>query len=281
MSCVNDLPFNHLNDSEFYLALYELNNGPINFEEDRLTSIKFNPFLPGSDKGLAISNDLDPDSNFYSKSLSCNYYTEYKLNDLLTAPNMKNLCSLSFLHLNIRSLSHNLDKLHNLLANVKTNFSIIGISETWLQSAEHNVNIDGYNFIHNYRSNRSGGGVGFYVAADVEYKIRSDLAYDDINWAESLFIEIDRPHEKNIIIGIVYRPPNQNIDEFVKNTNTLMAKISKLNKTCYLMGDWNLNLMNHISHQLTSEFLDIMYTNMFLPLIYSPYKDNFSFCNSY
>lgn len=256
MLCVNDLPFNHLNDSEFYAALYELNNGPIHFDEDRLMCLKFNPVLPGSDKGLAISNDLDPDSNFYSKSRSCSYYTEQKLNNLLTAQNVMNSSSLSFLHLDMRSLSHNLDSLNNLLANVKTNFSIIGISET---NAEHNVNIGGYNFIHNYRSSRSGGGVGLYVASDLECKIRSDLAFDDTTCAESLFIEIDRPRVKNIIIGVIYRPPNQNIDEFVKNTNILMAKISKLNKVCYLMGDWNLNLMNHLSHQLTSEFLDIIY----------------------
>lgn len=49
-----------------------------------------------------------------------------------------------------------------------------------------------------------------------------------------------------------------------------MAKISKLNKPYYLMGDLNLNLMNHLKHPLTSEFLDAMYTNMFSPLITHP-----------
>jgi hypothetical protein len=33
-----------------------------------------------------------------------------------------------------------------------------------------------------------------------------------------------------------------------------MAKISKENKVCYLMGDFNLNLLNHQSHQFTGEF---------------------------
>ena len=36
------------------------------------------------------------------------------------------------------------------------------------------------------------------------------------------------------------------------------------------MGDFNLNLMNYESHQQTSEFLDIMYSNMLLPLITRP-----------
>ena len=39
---------------------------------------------------------------------------------------------------------------------------------------------------------------------------------------------------------------------------------------CYIMGDFNLNLLNDHSHQRTGEFLDIMYSNMFFPLITRP-----------
>ena len=74
----------------------------------------------------------------------------------------------------------------------------------------------------------------------------------------------------NIIVGIVYRPPDVSIDEFITNTEYLISEISKTNKPCYILGDWNINLMNHLNHELTSKFLDIMYTNMFLPLITHP-----------
>ena len=36
------------------------------------------------------------------------------------------------------------------------------------------------------------------------------------------------------------------------------------------MGDFNLNLLNHQSHGSTGEFLDIMYSFMFYPLITKP-----------
>ena len=36
------------------------------------------------------------------------------------------------------------------------------------------------------------------------------------------------------------------------------------------MGDFNLNLMNYQSHNLTGEFLDMMYFNTFFPLITRP-----------
>ena len=99
--------------------------------------------------------------------------------------------------------------------------------------------------------------------------MRNDLNYD-ITCAESLFIEIIKPRGENIIVGVVYRPPAQDVKEFVTNTDSLINKISRENKICYIMGDFNLNLLNCQNHKLTSEFLDTMYSNMFSPLITRP-----------
>ena len=53
-------------------------------------------------------------------------------------------------------------------------------------------------------------------------------------------------------------------------TNEQLSKISKENNICYLMGDFNSNLMNHQSHSVTGEFLDALYSNVFFPLITRP-----------
>ena len=45
------------------------------------------------------------------------------------------------------------------------------------------------------------------------------------------------PQGKNIVAGVIYRLPNQNVDEFLTMTNELLSKISKENKIYYLMGD--------------------------------------------
>ena len=50
----------------------------------------------------------------------------------------------------------------------------------------------------------------------------------------------------------------------------LMDRIVRKNKTCYLAGDYNINLLNHETHQLTAEFLNIMYSNSFISLINRP-----------
>ena len=56
-------------------------------------------------------------------------------------------------------------------------FSCIGVSETWLQNSFHNCDIPGYNFVHSPRLNKVGGGVGIYVAKELEFSIRDDLSF--------------------------------------------------------------------------------------------------------
>ena len=157
-----------------------------------------------------------------------------------------------------------------MMAEINAKFSVIGISETWLQDISHTVDKDGYNFVHNHRSDRTGGGVGLYLTSELVYKTRNDLKLLDRQCTESLFIEICRPKEKSVIVGIIYRPPNQNPRDFISDLDRLLSKISKANKLRYILGDFNLNLMNPNCHQPTSEFLDLMYSNMLFPLIMRP-----------
>ena len=140
-------------------------------------------------------------------------------------------------------------------------FCVIGITETWLQDSAHLVDINGFKFFHKHRSNRTGGGVGLYMSDDFEAKVCDDLCFVNEELAESLFLEIPRAQGENIVIGVIYRPPNQSVGDFLFAYKKLIGKISKENKTCYIMGDFNLNLMDHHCHSLTGEFLDGMYSN--------------------
>jgi len=115
----------------------------------------------------------------------------------------------SLLHRNIRSLPRNLNSLTDLLSCLDIKFSVIGISETWPSESPHSTDINGFKFLHKHRLNRVGGGVGLYVSNDLEFKLREDLSISKVDIVESLFIEVTRPREKNIVVGIVYRPPNR------------------------------------------------------------------------
>ena len=56
----------------------------------------------------------------------------------------------------------------------------------------------------------------------------------------------------------------------MNSLDSLLACISKENKICHVLGDWNLDLINHHCHETTGEFLEIMYSRMFFPLITRP-----------
>ena len=103
------------------------------------------------------------------------------------------------LHSNIRSLNANLEKLTDLLSNLNSEFSVIGITETWLQNTAHLVDIENYSFVHKHRTS-PGGGVGLYLSKQLNFKIRLDLCSDRTETMESLFIEICNPNAKNIIL---------------------------------------------------------------------------------
>ena len=73
----------------------------------------------------------DPDINFFnekSEAVNSPYYNADKFNS-----SSRNLLKNSFsvLHINIRSMNKNFEKLHEYLSHVKGNFSIKVLTETW------------------------------------------------------------------------------------------------------------------------------------------------------
>ena len=119
---------------------------------------------------------------------------------------MYNIQCLLLLHLNIRNLSRNIDSLTNMMAEINAKFSVIGISETWLQDVSHTVDIDGYNFVHNHRSDRTGGGVGLYLTSELVYKTRNDLKLFDQQCAESLQKSVDQKKKMSLLALFIGHP---------------------------------------------------------------------------
>ena len=61
--------------------------------------------------------------------------------------------------------------------------------------------------MHNPLKHRTGGGVGLLLGDNFDFKCRPDLVFSCTECAESLFVEFNRPKEKNKTVGVVYRPP--------------------------------------------------------------------------
>jgi len=52
MALNNILPFSHLDDEEFALMLYELQNGPAHYDYDRSSQLLFNPLTSNLNRYL-------------------------------------------------------------------------------------------------------------------------------------------------------------------------------------------------------------------------------------
>ena len=148
--------------------------------------------------------------------------------------------------MNIRSLPKNFDQMRNYLQTLHSDFSVIGLSETWLKNSDMPFNIysiPGYQLETNSRSGRVGGGVGLYVSSDLHYTVRLDLSHST-DLFESIFIEVENHNNKNIIAGVIYRPPSAPFNDFMLTLQDLQDCIASENKNCLISGDFNINLLN-------------------------------------
>ena len=104
----------------------------------------------------------------------------------------------------------------------------------------------------------------------VWYEPRIDLQSSDNSLYESVFVEILRTHDKNIIVGCLYRPPDSSLNDFNRSDEDILSATSFENKLSYIMGDFNINILNSHSHQPTNEFINLMTSNSLYPLISKP-----------
>ena len=134
---------------------------------------------------------------FMSESISSKYYTP---SEFLGSKLPRN--NFSMVHMNIASLSKDIDELRNLIHTLEHPFDIIGITETRLHDNDPQVNIeiDGYEFRHTPTGTQCGG-AGIYVKSCYEFDIIKNLSKSLPDVSESLFIELKREGHKNLIIG--------------------------------------------------------------------------------
>jgi hypothetical protein len=151
------LPFVHLDDNSYDIAIYELAHGPVNYNTDRLETLLFNPVHSSHSSASIFLNNLDPEQNFPFLDSPSIYFVEDELNSLIST-NAFEKPGFSVMHINARSLCRNFENCRSMLARITHQFSVIGISETWLTDQTlDTVNTQGYNFISNHRKSKTGG----------------------------------------------------------------------------------------------------------------------------
>ena len=150
---------------------------------------------------------------------------------------------MHFTHININSILPKIDELRMMASETKC--VLISLSETKLDETiqDEEIKIQGYNLIRNDR-NRNGGGVACYVRDDINFNIRDEL----VDEMESIFFDILLPKSKPILIGVLYRPPNQY--NFLKNFSDKLNTIFDINyQEMYILGDINIDKKSPLAKQ--------------------------------
>ena len=236
----------------------------------------FNPFEINNRIDTPLT-EIDPDLQFYTEnhyicSTKCEYYLEEQFVSEISS-NERLDTKMSLFHMNIKSLPKHFDELQLYLDSIKFKFSIIGLTETWLDENKHGLyELDNYISVNKFRKEKRGGGVSLYLDENITYRIRDDLDYFDSE-LEMIVVEIDKDVFKtnsNVIMGLIYRIPNTPIEVFNDRIADILNTAEREQKICYFMGDLNIDLFKTEEHRHTSDFLDIMYSHSLFPLITKP-----------
>ena len=186
--------------------------------------------------------------------------------------NLNHKDALSLFHINTCSLPKNTEELEYLL-DKKHDFDVISISESRIKkdkSLINSINLKGYSY-ESCPTESAAGGTLLYISNNLSYKPRNDLCIYKSTELESTFIEILNPKKTNVIVGCIYHHPHMDLNEFIDYyVNNLLDQLSKENKTVFLLGDFNIDLLNQDQLSLTNDFLHSLSFHMLLPHIAQP-----------
>ena len=250
-------PFGQL-DNEELLNLYEASFPSL---ADSLPSFEIVSGL----SNLPNLEDYDVDEHLPS-NINSNYYTLKELSTLTASHN-----DLSLLHMNIRSLPLHYDELVATLSSLNISFDIIGLSETWHSSGSSidiNVEIPDYSYF-TYKSQSQNGGVALYVKRSLSPIPRLDLGKDNVDF-EAVWVEVDNKTEKNYLFCCAYHHPNSSISTFNDYLQEILSLPSVCSKQIFILGDFNINLLNYDTNIQTTNFVNFLFCKQFLPYIVHP-----------
>ena len=85
-----------------------------------------------------------------------------------------------------------------------------------------------------------------------------------------IFIEIINTRKFNIIVGVIYKHPKMDVTDSNNNWNNLLKKINQEQKQVFLLGVFNVDLMDYHERKPANEFLDSLVSNSYLSYIIQP-----------
>ena len=129
--------------------------------------------------------------------------------------------SLKLVHLNIRSLTKNLDALFEFISSLSFTPNLVCLTETRIKNQPlANIAIPGYSFAH-VNSLGSAGGVAIYISNNFNFKLCKNQHH--LHSSESIWLDISDQKSK-YIVAVIYRHPSlTEIDKFLLDFASCLA----------------------------------------------------------
>ena len=248
----------------------------------------FSDINPGQIKNNQSYNFMskyDEDSEvFGNNSHTCEYYEMDAIKDEF----IEYKDGFSTYSHNIRSMNGHWDDFLDIIDSVQPiNFSVLALQEIW--SVQKTYSIPGYGKLEfNTRDKNGppnpncGGGVGLFIHEKFkDYEILTNESIFIPHVYESIWVKIKMRQGPDKIIGNVYRPnsaPLANLERAIEIHNQIIDRIlnDNLHKNCEIniVSDFNINMLNFEIHNLTNEYVNLLTSKSFLPVITMPSRVN-------
>ena len=148
-------------------------------------------------------------------------------------------------------------------------FDIIGFCESKLTNDIENLySLPEYTMFTNNTS-RNSGGVALYAHNKYSVIERNDLTVKNES-IETIFIEILNNEGKDVVVGILYRRPHTDLNLFFNSLNNILSIINEEHKLCYILGDFNLDLLKSDTQAPVADLIATCYSKLMFNTINKP-----------
>ena len=176
------------------------------------------------------------------------------------------------LHLNIRSMQKNVDRLCNLLMTFKFEFKVICISETWCSANSMNRNLfklPQCKSIYEVRKTDKGVGIAIFLHESLTFTNGHNFNVSNAD-IEALCVEVINKKPENILINTQCRQQAGNFNDLEPSLNKFLDKSKTTDKTFFLVGDLNLNLIDYQSNEKVRSLVNLIFQNSLAPIVNKP-----------
>ena len=87
---------------------------------------------------------------------------------------------------------------------------------------------------------------------------------------KAVWVEVENRIGKNYLLCCLYRHPSSDLDNFSECLHEVLSIPAVSNKQVFILGDFNVNLLNCHSHTETTNYVNFLFSKQFLPYIVHP-----------